>query len=84
MDLTTAIGLGAGFLTTISFVPQAHKIWRTRSARDVSLGMMVAFTLGVALWLAFGILRQDPPIIVWNAVTLVLALAILAMKLRYG
>ena len=84
MDNVTLIGLAAGFLTTAAFVPQAVKIWKTRSARDVSLPTFAAFALGVAGWLVFGILKQDPPIILWNAATLVLALAILVMKLRFG
>jgi MtN3 and saliva related transmembrane protein len=84
MDITLAVGFAAGFLTTIAFVPQAIKIWQTKSAKDVSLPTFVAFTVGVALWLAYGILRQEPAIIVWNAVTLALAAAILAMKLRFG
>ncbi len=83
MDLPELLGLAAGFLTTLSFVPQALKIHRTRSARDVSLGMFVAFTAGVVLWLAYGLMKRELPIILWNAITLVLALWILAMKLRY-
>jgi MtN3 and saliva related transmembrane protein len=84
MDAATLVGLVAGFLTTVAFVPQVVKIWKTRSAKDVSLPTFAAFALGVAGWLAFGILKQDPPIILWNAVTLVLAGAILAMKVKFG
>lgn len=84
VDLTTAVGLAAGFLTTIAFVPQVAKIWKTKSAKDVSLPTFIAFTVGVGLWLAYGILQSEIPIIVWNAVTLVLAGAILAMKLKFG
>jgi MtN3 and saliva related transmembrane protein len=78
------IGLGAGFLTTAAFVPQAWRIWKTRCARDLSLPTFVAFTAGVALWLAYGILKQEPAIVVWNAATLVIAAVIVAMKLRFG
>jgi MtN3 and saliva related transmembrane protein len=84
MDLNSLVGLSAGFLTTIAFVPQVTKIWKTRSAKDVSLPTFIAFTIGVALWLAYGLLEREPPIIVWNAVTLVLAGAILTMKLKFG
>jgi MtN3 and saliva related transmembrane protein len=84
MDATNLTGLSAGFLTTIAFVPQVMKIWKTKSAKDVSLPTFVAFTLGVGLWLGYGILKQEPPIIVWNAVTLVFAAAILTMKLKFG
>jgi len=82
--MSTAVGLLAGFLTTIAFVPQAWKIWKSKSAKDVSLPTFVAFTIGVALWLTYGILNQELPIIIWNAVTLVLAGAILGMKLKFG
>lgn len=84
MDLPTLVGLAAGFLTTIAFVPQVQKIWATKSAKDVSQKTFLAFTLGVALWLCYGILKQELPIIVWNAITLVLAGAILAMKMKFG
>jgi MtN3 and saliva related transmembrane protein len=84
MDKTTILGLAAGFLTTIAFVPQVHKIWTSKSAKDVSLPTFLAFTLGVGLWLGYGIAKQEPPIIIWNAITLVLAGSILAMKLRFG
>jgi len=84
MDTPTIVGLVAGFLTTVAFVPQVHKIWTTRSAKDVSLPAFAAFCLGLAGWLAFGILKNDLPIILWNAVTLVLAMAILVMKARFG
>ena len=84
MDMPGWIGFAAGFLTTIAFLPQVFKIWQAKSARDISLHTYAAFTLGVALWLAYGILKQEPPIIIWNAVTLVLAGAILAMKVRFG
>ena len=77
------LGYAAGFLTTIAFVPQVLKIWRTKSAKDVSLATFAAFTLGVVLWLLYGIARQEPPIIIWNSVTLVLAVAILVMKVKY-
>jgi MtN3 and saliva related transmembrane protein len=84
MDLTNVIGLAAGGLTTLAFVPQAVKIWKSRSAKDVSLPTFLGFTIGVVLWLAYGILKQEPPIILWNGATLVLAGAILTMKLKFG
>jgi len=84
MDMPSWIGFAAGFLTTFAFLPQVFKIWEAKSARDISLHTYAVFTLGVGLWLAYGILRQEPPIIIWNAVTLVLAGAILAMKVRFG
>jgi MtN3 and saliva related transmembrane protein len=83
MDLTAGIGLLAGLLTTASLIPQALKIWKSKSAKDISLKMFAAFSVGVGLWLLYGILQKELPIIVWNAVSLVLAGAILAMKLRF-
>ena len=83
MDFAMLIGLAAGFLTTVSLVPQAMKIWKTRSAKDVSKRMFIAFCSGVALWLAYGVLQGELPIIVWNSVSLALGLMILAMKLRF-
>ena len=84
MDLTTAVGLAAGLLTTLSLVPQVTKIWKTRSAKDVSRKMFIAFCLGVALWLVYGVAKGDVPMMIWNSISLVLALSILAMKLRFG
>ena len=77
------LGYAAGFLTTIAFIPQAVKIWKTRSADDVSLPTFIAFTIGVALWLAYGLVVKEPPMILWNGVTLVFAAAILVMKLKF-
>jgi MtN3 and saliva related transmembrane protein len=65
-------------------VPQVVKIWRSRSAKDVSLPMYVVFTLGVAMWLVYGLLLGAMPIIIANCVTLVLAMSVVVMKLRWG
>lgn len=78
------IGYLAAFLTTCSFVPQAWHTFRTRDVAGISLGMYSVFALGVALWLGYGILLSAWPIVIANAVTLGLALAILAMKIRFG
>ena len=77
------VGYLAGLLTTLAFVPQALHIWRTRSARDISLHTFSAFTVGVFLWLVYGILKAEWPIVIWNGVTFVLAGLILGMKLRF-
>ncbi len=82
MGTTDAIGTLAGLLTTIAFVPQVLKTWRTRSARDFSLNMLILFTIGVGLWLLYGLLLRQLPIILPNIVTLVLAAYILGVKLR--
>jgi MtN3 and saliva related transmembrane protein len=83
MTLITLLGLIAGTLTTISFVPQLLKTWRTKSAKDMSLPMLVSFCAGVLLWLVYGILLHATPIILANLITLILALIILGLKLRY-
>lgn len=77
------LGYVAGALTTAAFVPQLVKTWRSRSAGDLSYGMMAVFSTGVALWLAYGIVLESWPVILANAVTLVLSLAILALKIRF-
>jgi MtN3 and saliva related transmembrane protein len=83
MEFVETLGLAAGFLTTVAYVPQVVKIWRSKSAKDVSLRTFAALTLGIAAWLAYGILKHDVPLVLWNAVTLVLSGAILAMKVKY-
>lgn len=83
MEFFTLIGLAAGFCTTVAFLPQAIKTWRTKSAKDLSLGMYLTFCTGVALWLTYGILISDLPIILTNVVTLILALSILYFKLTF-
>lgn len=77
------IGYCAAVLTTLSFLPQAWLTFRTRDVRGISLGMYSVFTLGVALWLLYGLLVGAWPVIAANAVTLGLATVILCMKLRY-
>lgn len=83
MQLTDLIGYLAASLTTASFVPQAWLTFKTRDVRGISLGMYSVFTVGVALWLAYGLLLGAWPIVVANAITLALAAAILLMKLRF-
>lgn len=87
MELSWAvqgIGLLAGALTTIAFLPQVVKTWRTRSTRDISLGMFLVLTTGVALWLLYGLLLGDLPLVAANSVTFLLAAIILYFKLRHG
>lgn len=79
----TVIGLGAGTLTTLAFIPQVARIWRTRSARDISLPTFAALALGTTLWLAYGILLDDVPLMAANGVTLGLIAAVLWGKLTF-
>jgi len=84
MQLGDIIGFCAAFLTTASFIPQAWLTFKTRDVSGISLGMYSAFTLGVALWLVYGLSLGAWPVVIANAITLALALSILTMKLRYG
>ena len=83
MQFIDSIGTVAACLTTVSFVPQAWQTFRTRDVSGISLGMYSLFTVGVVPWLVYGILLMAWPLIVANAITASLALAILVMKLRY-
>ena len=80
---TDLIGAIAGTLTTISFVPQVMRVFKTRQTRDISMTMMLLFSLGVAMWVAFGYLVDSMPVVWTNAMTLVLALTIVAAKVRF-
>lgn len=79
-----AIGLVAGTLTTSAFVPQVIHVWRTRSTRDLSLGMFVMFCFGVTLWLIYGIYLGSLSLIASNGITLGLGLSILIAKIKFG
>jgi MtN3 and saliva related transmembrane protein len=85
-ELTNADVIGAigATLTTIAFVPQVIQIWRSKSARDISLPMYSSFTLGVVCWLIYGVMISSTLIIVTNVITLILATAVILMKLRWG
>ena len=83
MTLTDLIGTLAAVLTTVSFLPQALHTFRTKDVRGISLGMYSAFTLGVALWLVYGLMIGAWPVVIANVITLALASTILVMKLRY-
>ena len=77
------IGYCAAFLTTIAFLPQAIQSWRTRDLSGISLGMYFLFTVGVGLWLVYGLIIEKWPLILANALTFALALSILLLKLRH-
>ena len=84
MDPISLVGILAGTLTTLAFLPQVLKAWRSRSTRDVSLNMYLVLTTGILLWLIYGALLGDLPLILANGVTLVLAVAVLVLKVRHG
>lgn len=81
--LTEGIGMVAGLLTTTAFIPQVWKIYRTKSGNDISGRMFSIFSIGIVLWLAYGIMLRSVPLILSNLVTLVLSLTILVLKVRY-
>lgn len=83
MFLHDWIGLLAGTLTTVAFIPQVIKIWRSKKADDISVSMFLIFTVGVALWMIYGIQIASLPVMLANAVTMILALVILILKYCY-
>ncbi len=83
MKWMTIIGLTAAALTTFSFLPQALKIIKTKHTKDLSLGMYLVFSTGVVLWLVYGILIRDIPVIVANLITAIFTITILVLKIRY-
>ncbi|MAR77971.1 MAG: hypothetical protein CMD43_03395 [Gammaproteobacteria bacterium] len=83
-NFTQSIGFIAAICTTVAFVPQALKIYKSKTARDISLPMWLIFSFGVFLWLIYGILILSLPIIIANVVTLLLSLFILFFKVKYS
>jgi MtN3 and saliva related transmembrane protein len=83
MNLIKIIGFAAGVITTASFLPQIIKTWKSKSAKDLSLGMFLIYFTGIALWLAYGIILNDLPLIVANACTLVLSSILLIFKIQF-
>ena len=83
MDFVTIVGLAAATITVISLFPQLVKVWRTKSTKDISLGMFSLFCGGVFLWFVYGILMKDVPIIVANLLGFIQTLIILMFKFKY-
>jgi MtN3 and saliva related transmembrane protein len=83
MDYVTMIGLAAAAITVVSLFPQLVKIWKTKSTKDISLGMFLLFCGGVFLWFVYGILLQDLPIIIANFLGFIQTLIILIFKVKY-
>ncbi|WP_321322085.1 SemiSWEET transporter [Labilibaculum sp.] len=83
MTLISILGFAAAFCTTVSFVPQAIRIIKTKHTKDISLAMYSLFNIGILLWLLYGIVIVSWPMILANAVTLLLTLIILYLKIRY-
>lgn len=83
METWIVLGLLAGMFTTVGFVPQIIKGYKTKRMEDVSLVMPVLLSMGMALWLCYGLVLNDLPIIFWNAVALVLNLIIILIKVKF-
>jgi MtN3 and saliva related transmembrane protein len=83
MSLVAAIGFAAGTLTTLAYLPQALHSFRTRSVRDLSMTMLVSLNIGLLLWVVYGFWIHSLPLILTNALTLLLALPLLVMKVRF-
>ena len=81
--ITTIIGFSAAFLTTVGLLPQAIKAYKTKQTKDISLYMYLIMVLGISLWLAYGIINSDSPLIAANSVSLVFASFTLILKLKY-
>jgi MtN3 and saliva related transmembrane protein len=84
MDYVAWTGYLAGILTTLAYLPQLTKACATRSTADISLRMMLVLSAGLSLWIVFGVLRGEIPIVIANSASLALALTIVVLKLRYG
>ncbi len=80
--MTDIFGYLAAFCTTVSFIPQAVKVFKSKSTKDISFGMFMFMTAGVLFWLIYGLMLNSMPIISANSITLILALYIFAMKLK--
>jgi MtN3 and saliva related transmembrane protein len=83
VNFTTVLGLVAGVLTTIAYLPQLIKTWKSKSADDLSWTMLIVLCIGISLWLVYGVSVHDLPIIAANIVTFIFAGIILILKIRY-
>ncbi|MBN2545428.1 MAG: SemiSWEET transporter [Spirochaetes bacterium] len=83
MNWTILLGFSAAILTTISFLPQLIKTIRTKHTKDLSFGMYSLLTSGIFLWMIYGLLRKDIPVIIANAVALLLSLIVFIYKIIY-
>lgn len=83
-DFVNMLGFAAGICTTGAFIPQVIQTWRTRSTSDISFTMYAAITTGTLLWLGYGVINNDLPIVAANVVTACLQSIVLAFKIRHG
>lgn len=83
MDLIKILGLAAGTITSITFLPQVIHIWKTKSAKDLSINMLALLILGVSMWLTYGIIVKDIAIIYTNSMVLTMSLVLLYFKMKF-
>jgi MtN3 and saliva related transmembrane protein len=83
MQLAQIIGLMAGTITSITFIPQVIRIWKTRSAKDLSMVMMLLLIIGTSLWLSYGLMIRDAAIIYTNSMVLAMSMIMMFFKLKY-
>jgi MtN3 and saliva related transmembrane protein len=83
MSAIQILGLAAGTITSITFLPQVIQIWKTKSAKDLSLQMLLLLIVGVSMWLTYGILVADAAIIYTNSMVLTMSLILFYFKLKY-
>jgi MtN3 and saliva related transmembrane protein len=81
-DIVGIMGFVAGLLTTVAFLPQVIKVYKTKSAKDISLPMYVIFTIGIAMWIIYGFMLNSMDILIFNVITFILAITILVYKIR--
>ncbi|TBM98981.1 hypothetical protein EYD45_15810 [Hyunsoonleella flava] len=83
-DAYETIGFAAAVLTTIAFLPQVYKTWKTKDVSSLSLPMLILFFIGIVLWLIYGFLKHSPSMIFANSITVLSAILLLYFKLKYG
>lgn len=83
MQLAQILGLMAGTITSITFLPQVIRIWKTKSVKDISMLMMILLIAGTSMWLTYGLLMKDAAIIYTNVMVLVMSLIMFYFKIRY-
>ena len=83
MEFTEILGLTAGTITSITFLPQVIQVYKTKSAKDISLSMVLLLTVGVAMWLTYGILILNAAIIYTNSMVLAMAIILLYFKWKF-
>lgn len=84
MNTLDLLGLIAGTLTTVSFMPQVIKTWKSKSAKDISTAMFIVLSIGIILWIVYGFLTKAIPVIAANFATLILVLIIIILKFKYN